>query len=608
MIMRSLYGKTLKLILGAIVCGGVVLADQAMAQQKGGPAAADARLSVVPEDAYGFAVIRNLGELDKKIANVAQVIQVPAPPALMTLRSVLGIQEGLDEKGAIVVAIVPESADDPMPAPITFVPVTDYAKFIRQFQPAEASAAVTKIQIANDESIVAKKGNYAVLSMPQHEATLKRVIAASKNVSTSVAPLSAWLAKQDAYGVILPKGIQTGIKPIRQGLSEAKESFADNEQFRAIAGMMEMYDGLLSTVEKEITHVGLGVQIDDTGNVFLNSHSLFVANGSLQQAASSVKAPTASLLNQAPGGPFFMAFDGVIPEAWVETMAKFSAQAWSAMPSQGGEKLSDADINKISETMKESMRGLKSMAFVMGTMKPGQSMYDNMSGVMKVDDAKRYLANYEKSMAQMAKALEKSNNPIFKGYSTSKGEIDGVATLDVTMDMSAMAEQAGNDPNARKMMEVMFGREGKITAHVGPADSSTVVMGYSKESFRRALDAARGKGDTLGKDEDVTKAAKLLPKNSQWSGYFSIGGLIDFMMVVGQAAAPPGAMPQLPAFPDTPPIGFGATMAARGCETSLVIPVDTLRGLGQYGQMIQGAVGGGAGGPRPAPRPARAIR
>jgi hypothetical protein len=605
--MRSFSGVALRLILAATVCGGLLISKEAFAQQKGAPGTADAKLALVPEDAYGFAVVRNLGELDKKIASMAQAIQVPAPPALMTLRSVLGIQEGLDEKGAVVVAIVPESADDPMPAPITFVPVTDYAKFIRQFQPADASAAVTRIQIANDESVVAKKGNFAVLCMPQHEATLKRVIAATKNVSTSVAPLTAWLSKQDAYGVILPKGIKTGIKPIRQGLSEAKQSFADNEQFRAIAGMMEMYDGLLSTVEKEITHVGLGLQIDDTGNVFVNSHSLFVANGSLQQAATSIKSPAAPLLNQAPGGPFFFAFDGVMPAAWLETMAKFSAQAWSAMPSQNGEKLSDEEINKITESMKESMRGLKSMSFVMGTIKPGQSMYDNMSAVMKVDDAKRYLANYEKSMAQMAKAFEKSNNPIFKGYSTAKGDIDGVATLDITMDMSAMAEQAGNDPNARRMMEVMFGREGKLTAHVGPADSSTVVMGYSKEGFRRALDAARGKGDTLGKDEDVAKAAKLLPKNSQWSGYFSISGLIDFMTVVGQAAAPPGAMPQLPAFPDSPPIGFGATMAARGCETSLVIPVETLQGLGQYGQMIQGAVGGG-GGPRPVPRPARAIR
>jgi hypothetical protein len=532
---------------------------------------------------------------------------VPAPPALMTLRSVLGIQEGLDEKGAIVVAIVPESADNPTPAPITFVPVTDYAKFIGQFQPADASAAVTRIRIANDESVVTKKGNFAVLSMPDHEATLKRVIAASKNVSTSVGPLSDWLAKQDIYGVILPKGIQTGIKPIRQGLSEAKQSFADNEQFRAIAGMMDMYDGVLATVEKEFTHVGLGLQVDDSGNVFLNSHSLFVANGSLQQAAASVKTPSAPLLNQAPGGPFFFAFDGVMPEAWAAAMAKFSAQAFSAMPSQGGEKFSDEEISKITEAMKESMRGMKSMAFVMGTMKPGESMYDNMTAVIKVDDAKRYLANYEKSMGQMAKALEKSNNPAFKSYSTSKGEIDGIATLDISVDMSALAEQAGNDPNARKMMEVMFGREGKITTHIGPADSTTIVMGYSKEGFRRTLDSARGKGDSLGKDENVAKVAKLLPKNSQWSGYFSVGGLIDFMKVVGQAAAPPGAMPQLPAFPDSPPIGFGATMAAKGCETSVVIPVETLQGLGQYGQMMQGAVGG-AGGPQPVPRPARAIR
>ncbi len=158
------------------------------------------------------------------------------------------------------------------------------------------------------------------------------------------------------------------------------------------------------------------------------------------------------------------------------------------------------------------------------------------------------------------------------------------------------------------MMEIMFGSKGKLTAHVGPADSSTMVMGYSKEGFRRALDAARGKGDVLGKEQEVAAVAKLLPKNSQWAGLVSVGGLIDFMKVVGQAAAPPGAMPQLPAFPDAPPIGFGAVMAAKGCETSLVVPVETLQAIGQYGQMVQGAgVAPGPGAPAPA-RKARPIR
>ncbi len=362
----------------------------------------------------------------------------------MTLRGMLGIQEGLDEKGTIVVAIVPQSADDPTPAPITFVPVTDYTKFVKQFQPADASAAVTTIRIGNEESAVAKKGNFAVIAPPEQEATLKRVIAASKNASISVAPLSGWLGKQDIYGVVLPKGIKQGIKPVRDGLNEAKQQFADNEQFRAIAGMMEMYDGFLATIEKEVTHLGLGMQIDDSGNVFLNSHSLFVANGSLQQAASGAKATNAPPFSQAPAGPYFLAFEGAIPQAWAEVMAKFSAQGLLAMPQQEGQKLSEDDINEFVEAMKVSMSGLKSMTMVMGTMKPGQSMYDNMTAVIKVEDSKKYLANYEKSMARMAKALEKTNNPVFKGYSIERGEIDGITTLDMTMDIGALSQQAGS--------------------------------------------------------------------------------------------------------------------------------------------------------------------
>ncbi len=76
--MRRVHRVALRLMLAAVVCGAFLIGNS-LAQQKEGPAAADTRLALVPEDAYGFAVIRNLAELDKKIANVAQAVQVPAP-------------------------------------------------------------------------------------------------------------------------------------------------------------------------------------------------------------------------------------------------------------------------------------------------------------------------------------------------------------------------------------------------------------------------------------------------------------------------------------------------------------------------------------------------
>ena len=50
-----------------------------------------AALQVVPDGVMGFAVLRNLGELDTKLNALAKDLQIPAPPALMTIRQLIGI-------------------------------------------------------------------------------------------------------------------------------------------------------------------------------------------------------------------------------------------------------------------------------------------------------------------------------------------------------------------------------------------------------------------------------------------------------------------------------------------------------------------------------------
>jgi hypothetical protein len=560
-------------------------------QKQAGGAAPATALEVVPQGVLGFAVLRNLGELDEKLNALAKGLQIPAPPALMTVRQLLGVGEGLNEKGAVVLAVLPPPEEGSPPLPVMFVPVTDYGKFIAALQPADAKAEQTEVTIAGRPHSVMRKGNYAVLSATHGGAPvrLKEIAAAKAGALSLPRGLTAWAADHDGFLVVMPETIKMALGPIRQGLQQAKGAFpADNDQLKGVAAMFDVYDKMLSTVEKEVTHFAVGLRIDQ-GNVFLNSHSVFLPNGSLAQAAKDAQAPAESALASLPAGPYMMAFDGVFPETWFQGMAKFSAEAMRMMTPPGGEKLSDEDVKKFVDVMQKSMSGIKSMAFRMGPMRPGKSIYESTAGVMKVANAKEFVNSYEKTVGEMQSLFKKANNPAVGSYEISKTEIGGQQVLQVTMDMSAMLGQVP-DQNAQQMMKLMVGESGKVTAYFTPADATTVVMAYGKEALADTLAAAKKNGQTFAAQPEVAKTIKQLPAQSQWVLLFSPSGIVEFVSTVVQHIAP-GGPGQLPPFPATPPVGFGARMSAEGCDTSLVLPNEVLAAIGGYAQALQQKLG-----------------
>jgi hypothetical protein len=538
-------------------------------------------LAVLPEGVYGFAVVRNLGELDAKLSALAQDLQVPAPGPLMLVRTLSGIQEGLDEKGSLVVAVLPGTEEGQPPFPVLFVPVTDYKKFVAQLQPAQNA---TRITIANQEFAVAQKGNYAALAPPDHEESLQKVVAAKGASLGLPGHVTTWAGDHDAYLVVMPEAIKQAIGPVRQGLQQARANFpADNPQLKMVGTVFEFYDNILSTVEKEITHFGLGLRLDQ-GTIYVNTHSAFLPNGSLAQAAGDAKQPAQRALASLAAGTYVMAFDGVIPKSWLEGMSKFSAEAMQMMMPPDGEKLTDEQVNKLTQVMQSWMSDVESMAFRFGTVQPGKSIYGGMSAAMKVKNSKEFLARYEKNIVKMSEVLK--GNPFFESYKLAKAKVGGVETLQMTMDMSAMIKGLP-DANTQRMMELMIGEGGKLTAYLAPADATTVVMTYGEDTLTETLKAAAKKTASFTAQQEIMTTMKLLPNDSQWVAFFSPKGMVEFAQSMMGMIAPPGAQMPLAPFPVTPPLGLGARMRAEGCDTSLVVPKDLLTAIGAYAQAMQ---------------------
>lgn len=131
-------------------------------------------LKVVPAKAAGFVIVSNLGEFSAKVESLAKRIGMPLPFSLLEkLKSETGIDQGLNGKGAVMVVML-LAQDGFHPLPLIYVPVTDYAQFLKGLNgTADGAIATVKVHNGTQEMIVGQKGSFAVLAKPEHREDLK---------------------------------------------------------------------------------------------------------------------------------------------------------------------------------------------------------------------------------------------------------------------------------------------------------------------------------------------------------------------------------------------------------------------------------------------------
>jgi len=537
--------------------------------------------------------VNKLNSADAKISKLAQAVQAPAPPVLMLLKQMTGVQDGLDESGTAMIVVMPGKDADAKPLPAIFIPVTDYKKFVAAFDAKGDGTEPAEIMVAGSPTVVAKKGNFAVFAPAEQQEDLKAMLAISKNLASAMAPLDSWIARHDAAGVLTGSGIKLLAAKAREGMAQAKAGVPNDPDSAAmIESMFGAYDSVLASAGKELTIVAAGLLVGEDNSVQLNSRVMFAQGGQLATVSADVKKPATAALTGLPAGPFLFAADGPWPAAMSESMLKLSTAVFKNMG--GDKKMTDAQAKSLEEAMAGSLRGVRGMSIVMGSPKPGGSLYGSTVAVIRVDDSKQYMANYEKSIQAMNEVIKTFDNPLMKTYKIEKLEAGGIK---LTMDMSGMA---GADPNGAKMMDMLFGPGGKLTAYVAAGDANTVVLSYtSLENLKRAIEAQRAAKPGLAADADIAKIAGQLPTGSQWVAYWSPKATIELGKQIFMAAAPPGFAPKFPEFPKTPAIGMAIKLSATGADTSLVIPAEVIAGFGQFIQQIQQMNQPGADAPLP---------
>jgi len=550
-------GLLAALFLLPVGCGGTAGSGTASA------------LKLVPNEALAVVVVNDLSRIDKVVGDVARLTKQLVPLPVSMLKGVLGIKEGFDEKGTLVVTVMP---GQPLPQGFVLVPVTNYKKFVESLKGEDAGKGVNRIFLGDKPGFVTAKGNFAILaSVPETtEKDLLAFAAATGNVASLVSSGSAWMAEQDAYVIATPAGVKAAIGPMRQGLQQAKKSFPqDNPQFQQVQAMFGMYDKLFELCEGDLEYAAMGLRSDRETNLHATSRWQFKSGSAAAKTLTDVKAPAGKPLTKLPNGPLVVAGAGAMPEGLVTS----SLSVIEAMAPPG--KLTKEQLEKARANMAKSMAGVHSMSMSMGIPKSG-GLYSEMLGVIDVEDADKYVANLKDSFAGLSEFYNAASIPGWSEPQVNAVEIKGQKAIEVTMDLSA-SMQTVNDPRAKEMIEKMFGNGGKMTFTYVAVDKTTVLTVYSGGADAVAKVAAwRDRKGSLADNADVSKTLGLLIKDPQWYGIWDLPGTMQFVTSMMKMVGGDNGPVPLPTIPACPPIGFAAKAINGALETDLVVPAGTM--------------------------------
>jgi hypothetical protein len=558
-------------------------------------------LKLIPDDVVAAIVISKLANVDVNVARLSAAIKIPIPAPLAMGKGILGIKDGIDLQGSAAFVGV-ATAEDKAPEKIAFLPVSDYSTLIGQLMPEDQGSGISSVKLAGQTMLVGRKNSYAVITSnsPEARKQLERVLARPEGISTSIAPLQGWVAERDVALIVTTSGIKAFVGGARKVFASVRQSLPqDNPRFQMAQQSFEIYDKLLGGIEQGVSQSAFGLKVEDNGTLRLSSRSRFVEGSELAKLGSGATSPSSAPLSGVPSGPYLMAYHGTIGANAIRMLSDFLFELMKSMPrSESAAKLTDDDSKQFADAMQKSMQGLRSMSMVMGVPQEGKSLYDNTYGVLKVDDSKTYMENYAVAMSLTSKFYDTINSPMLAKLNVQKIEFEGVAGLQIEMDVKQMLANATRNqppgaPNMNAMFETMFGASGKFSTYLVPADQQTVVMVWNeKDHLKQAIAASKTPSAGLATDPGVKATASLLPAGSQWVGFISPAGIMKFGQIIMKTAAPQLAA-KIPNFPETQPLGFAARADSGLLDTEFVVPADTLKGIGEYVQQMQSAAGPG---------------
>ena len=178
-------------------------------------------LKQVPRDALGLVVVRNLSQADAKAGKVLGAIGSRLPGPLALLKSIAGLDAGLDQGRDLLVVLLPPQNNSRQFHLAVWLPVQDYDALVRSLDgdPQRRIAAVT---LAGEDLLVVRQSDWAVVMDTDQRDRLEQLRDGKAIAAGTARQWSEWIAENDAAVVVLPAGMRTAwARAAEEGLFDA---------------------------------------------------------------------------------------------------------------------------------------------------------------------------------------------------------------------------------------------------------------------------------------------------------------------------------------------------------------------------------------------------
>jgi hypothetical protein len=561
-------------------------------------------LGQVPRDALGIVVVRNLSQVDAKVGKVLGAVGSRLPGPLALLKSIAGLDAGLDLRRELLVVLLPPQNNSRQFHLAVWLPVRDYDALVHSLDgdPGRRIAAVT---LAGEDLLMVRQGNWAVVMDTDQRERLEQSHDVKLSPPTQLADWSEWVETLDAAVVVLPAGMRSAWAwAAEDGLLKATPAVAlppqQNDDLFGPANrssptvgwpnVRQAIRAALATAPEltrwaaEADGLACGLRLDDDGNALVG---LRVAISPDALAAAKTDNPS-STKSAAPrldsAGPFVIAGRGRVSPHWIRPLvAPYVRQQAVGLTAQYDSKVAPEDLSNLCKSAESAAADVSAFAILTRPGAGGDGVYANSFLAFRVPSSEKFLARAGALVQEWNAMLTKVDVLKLLAFDSRTITVGDRPGQEYTIDMTAAA---GGPPlpEIKTAMEKLFGPGGKFRLQFVAIDESTVLLAAATESqVAEVLGAMKERALDAPESGELQATIDLFATENQWQLFFSPRGYTEWMRryldaILGDAI---GA-PVLPQFPESPPIGVAGGLEGRILWTEVAVPIETMRGYAKF--------------------------
>ena len=517
-------------------------------------------LKWVPADAWGFAIVKSLDQIDKKAETLQKEFGLDIPPIRASVLAMLPIATAFD--GSRPIGVIALNIREMGEKAVAFlVPASDPAGLIARLQPGEVVDGLTPCNIAG-ETIFTKALDKYVLASPS-EACCRAIIDSDKRLADGFPPDRAeMLARSDIFAsVALGAGLKAYSAEVAGMAALAAGSMpADPRQIEkwiATAGQIETLDLTLTLDENGLWLGWLNTAAKDT---------------ELAKYYAGCKTSDDLLVQWLPREDCLICAGGIIAKSGAASgdSGLLFGMLWYAAESALESVQARPVLNECASLGRDVSRYAASISLI-----PGQSRSTLAAAVvLETDDPARMVEGLRKLYRTI---LAVSNDPEFDGIKKSivhrnEAEVIAGRKIDtITVDPKLLAG-AGVNIESLKQAELLLGRD--LTVRFGPIGDKQVAIaaGGGQARFEAIINAANGKSpDSMKSDPGIRAVAENVHKPRSSEFYIAVDHIVQAIRSPAKAAGNDDPIPvDLPRL-DAPAV-FCSSIARRTARWEFFMP------------------------------------